>query len=56
MIKKTKKGHQVTSEKGKPLSADDLTASEAEKRLAQVEYFKARDAGKAKAAKRWARS
>ncbi len=50
MIVKTKKGHQVTSEAGKPLSSDDLTKEEAEKRLAQVEYFKARDA------KKWARS
>lgn len=40
MIKKTKKGYQVTSESGKPLSKDNLTKGEAQKRLQQVEYFK----------------
>jgi hypothetical protein len=40
VIRKTKKGHVVTSEAGKSLSADDLTLDEAKKRLAQVEYFK----------------
>lgn len=40
MIKKTKQGYQVVSEKGKPLSKPDLTEKQAEKRLAQVEYFK----------------
>lgn len=58
MIVKTKNGHMVTSEEGKPLSSDDLSKEEAEKRLAQVEYFKAKDAGKVKpkksAIKRWA--
>lgn len=40
MIKKTKKGYKVVSEKGKALSKDDLTKKEAEKRLKQIEYFK----------------
>jgi hypothetical protein len=40
VIRKTKHGYQVLSEAGKPLSADDLTKDEAEKRLAQVEMFK----------------
>ncbi len=40
LIRKTKKGFQVVSEEGKPLSADDLSEEEAHKRLQQVEYFK----------------
>ncbi len=40
MIRKTKSGFIVTSEKGKPLSKPDLTREEAEARLAQVEMFK----------------
>lgn len=40
MIKKTPEGFKVTSEKGKPLSKDNLTKQEAEKRLKQIEYFK----------------
>lgn len=40
MIKKAKKGYQVTSEKGKPLSKPNLSKTQAEKRLKQVEYFK----------------
>lgn len=40
MIKKTKSGYQVTSEKGKPLSKPTLSKSDAKKRLQQVEYFK----------------
>lgn len=40
MIRKTPKGYQVVSEEGKPLSKDDLTHEEAQKRLAQVEMFK----------------
>jgi len=40
MIKKTKQGYQVKSEKGKNLSKPNLTKEEAKKRLAQVEYFK----------------
>ena len=40
MIKKTSKGYKVTSEKGKNLSKDSLTKGQAEKRLAEVEYWK----------------
>jgi len=40
MIRKTKEGYIVESEEGKPLSKSNLTKSEAEKRLKQVEYFK----------------
>lgn len=40
MIKKTNQGHQVVSESGKPLSKPNLSKSEAQKRLKQVEYFK----------------
>lgn len=40
MIKKTKTGYQVKSESGKNLSKKTLTKGQAEKRLAQVEYFK----------------
>jgi len=40
VIRKTKHGYQVLSEAGKPLSADDLTKEDAQKRLAQVEMFK----------------
>ena len=40
MIKKTPSGYKVTSEKGKNLSKETLTKKQAEKRLAQVEYFK----------------
>lgn len=40
MIRKTAKGYQVKSEKGKNLSADNLTKEQAKKRLKQVEYFK----------------
>jgi len=40
MIKKTKTGYQVLSEKNKPLSKPTLTRAEAEKRLRQVECFK----------------
>jgi len=40
MIKKTKQGHQIVSESGKPLSKPNLTKQQAEKRLKQVEYFK----------------
>lgn len=41
MLVKTAKGWQVQSEKGKPLSKDDLTRVEAEERLKEVERFKA---------------
>ena len=40
MIVKTSKGHQVVSEKGKPLSKPNLTKKQAKARLAQVEHFK----------------
>ena len=40
MIKKTPQGHQVVSEKGKPLSKPNLSKEQAEKRLQQVEFFK----------------
>lgn len=40
MIKKTKDGYVVTSEKGKPLSHPYQTRESAKKRLAQIEYFK----------------
>lgn len=40
MIVKTNKGYQVKSEKGKPLSKPNLSKPQAQKRLAQVEYFK----------------
>jgi len=40
MIRKTSKGYQVKSEKGKNLSKDNLTKEQAKKRLKQVEYFK----------------
>ena len=42
MIVSTSKGYQVKSEKGKPLSKPNLTKSQAEKRLKQVEYYKNR--------------
>ncbi len=44
MIKKMGHGYQVQSRKGKPLSKPDLSKGEAEKRLAEVEMFKHRDA------------
>lgn len=40
MITKTKSGYQVKSESGKPLSKPNLSKAQANKRLAQVEYFK----------------
>ena len=42
MIKKSKSGYEVKSEKGKPLSKDTLTKGQAIKRLAQVEWFKSK--------------
>ena len=45
MIKRTGNGYEVTSEKGKPLSKPGLSKAAAEKRLHQVEYFKAMKAG-----------
>ena len=40
MIRKTNKGYKVVSEKGKNLSSDNLNYKEAQKRIAQIEYFK----------------
>ena len=40
MIKKTKSGYKVVSKKGKALSKGNLTKKQAQRRLAQVEYFK----------------
>lgn len=40
MIVKTKTGYQVKSESGKPLSRIHQTKTQAEKRLAEIEYFK----------------
>jgi len=40
MIRKTKKGYVVLSEKGKKLGGPYRTRKEAERRLRQVEYFK----------------
>lgn len=40
MIKRTNQGFQVKSEGGKNLSKPNLTKAQAEKRLAQVEFFK----------------
>lgn len=40
MIKKTKSGYVVKSEKGKNLSKKTLTKKQAIKRLQQVEWFK----------------
>lgn len=48
MIKKTKQGYQVTSEKGKPLSKSNLSKEEADKRLQEVEMFKHMKGGKKK--------
>ena len=40
MIRKTSQGHQVVSKSGKPLSKPNLTKSQAQARLRQVEYYK----------------
>ena len=40
MIVKTSKGYKVYSESGKPLSKTYTTKQQAQKRLAQVEYYK----------------
>jgi hypothetical protein len=40
MIRKTKSGYVVKSEKGKNLSKKNLTKKKAKKRLQQVEMFK----------------
>jgi hypothetical protein len=42
MIKKTKSGYVVYSEKGKKLSRVYKTKTEASKRLREIEYFKRR--------------
>lgn len=42
MIIKTSKGHQVVSKSGKPLSKPNLTKSQAQARLKQIEYFKSK--------------
>jgi hypothetical protein len=49
VIKKTKTGYQVKSEKGKNLSKKTLTKAQAKKRLAQVEWFKRNKPAKKKA-------
>lgn len=46
MIRKTPEGYKVLSELGKPLSKPNLTKGQALKRLAQVEYFKHKEAKK----------
>lgn len=40
MIVKTRQGYQVRSESGRNLSRPNLTKQQAQKRLAQVEYYK----------------
>ena len=40
MIRKTKAGYKVLSEKGKNMGGPYRTLAEAKKRLRQVEYFK----------------
>jgi len=40
MIRKSKEGYKVLSEKGKKLGGPYKTREEAAKRLRQVEYFK----------------
>ena len=42
MIRKTNQGHQVVSKSGKPLSKPNLTKSQAQSRLRQIEYFKSK--------------
>lgn len=48
MIKKTPQGYVVKSESGRALSKPSLSKAAAEKRLAQVEMFKHRDASRKK--------
>jgi hypothetical protein len=45
MIKKSGKGFSVKSEKGKNLGGPYKSKEQAEKRLAQVEYFKHKTEG-----------
>jgi hypothetical protein len=40
MIKKSREGYKVVSEKGKNLGGPYKSKAEAQKRLRQVEYFK----------------
>ena len=40
MVKSVKGGYKVYSESGKPLSKTYPTKQQAQKRLAQIEYFK----------------
>lgn len=40
MIKKTKEGYVVLSEKGKPISPKNLTKKQAESRLATLDFFR----------------
>lgn len=48
-IQRSGKGYKVVSESGKALSKPGLSKAQAEKRLAQVEYFKhAKPAAKGK--------
>jgi hypothetical protein len=42
MIRKTKEGYKVLSEKGKNLGGPYKSRAEAQKRLRQVEFFKHR--------------
>ena len=42
MVRKVSGGHQVFSEKGKPLSRVYPTKSQAQARLRQVEYYKSK--------------
>ena len=46
MVVKTSKGYVVKSEKGKTLSRPYSTKKEAQKRLAQIEYYKHKGKGK----------
>ena len=43
MIRKTKRGYIVMSEKGKPLSKSNISKKKAVKRLKQVEHYKRND-------------
>ena len=42
MIVKTRQGHQVLSESGKPLSRVYKTKGEAQQRLREIDYFKSK--------------
>ena len=45
MIKKTREGYKVVSEKGKNLGSGYKTRAAAAKRLRQVEFFKRKERG-----------